>query len=167
MPMPCSDGKHEVFWYPEPNEEGWRCCACDFRPGEPPGFDPQRDRDEIGRKVGCILRDMHEAHVVYISNGSMGDGIERSVAARCEAAGVFDSYSIALYILEALTPGHAKYWREVSEGVIDGHDIRKRCWCGELSTCSSLGPGDRGWQYRCSKHIGVENPQRSLALEVP
>jgi hypothetical protein len=164
MTTPCAPEEHDVHWYPEAaNEAGWRCCTCGHKPGEPPGFDPQRDRDEIARKVWATLHDMHDAKIVYISNGSMGDGLTADIAARCRSEGVFDSYSIALFVLESLTPSHAKYWREVSEGILAGKDPRKRCWCGALSTCSSSSGGGP-WVHRCNAHVGTEDPQLGLDL---
>src|SRR5690606_18623241 len=120
-----------------PNEDGWRCPMCDRRPGEPPGFDPKLDREDTYGKVGAVLHDMHEAGIVHVSSGSHGDSLTAVVAQRCHEAGLFDQYTIARFVLESMQPSHAKYWREVSDGVLAGKDPRHRCPCGELSTSSS------------------------------
>ena len=138
---------HEFFWYLATNEDGWRCCHCLFKPGEPPGFDPKLDRELIDEKVGGILMDMHEAGLIYVSNGTGGDALTAMVAEQCTEAGVYDQYSIAAFILAAETASHAKYWQTVSEGILAGNDPRNRCDCGKLSTISSLKAGKT--IYRC------------------
>ncbi len=146
--------EHDFFWYGSPhNEAGWRCCYCKHKPGEPPGFDPNLDRKEIERKAWCILNDLVEANIVYVSNGSQGDGMTAMVADACNEANRFDSYTIARMLLQNLTPGHAEYWSKVSEAILAGKDTRNRCRCGALATCSSSVAGG-GWVHRCREHFG-------------
>jgi hypothetical protein len=163
MTAPCSEDEHDYHWYPAVNEEGWRCCVCEHKPGEPPGFDPGRDRADIGRKVWAILHDLDAAKIVHVSNATAGDAITHGVAQRCRATSRYDQSSIALYILEGLAPSHADYWHAISVGVLDGKDTRPRCWCGALSTCSSSSGGGP-WVHRCNVHVGTEDPQLGLAL---
>ncbi len=138
---------NDWHWYlTGTNEEGWRCCGCGKKPGEPPGFCPELDRALIHRKVFGILHDLHDSNVVYLSNSSMGEAIEACVAARCVEELRFDQYSIVLFILESLTPSHAKYWADLSEAIVAGNDSRRRCYCGQLATSSS------GAKYSCSAH---------------
>jgi len=144
--------EHEFYWYPHQNEEGWKCAHCDFKPGEPPGFSPERDRLDTAGKVGAILMDMHNTNLIYVSNGSHGDHIEAVVAKRCQQRGLYDQYSIARFILDQLQPSHAKYWKKIGTGVFTGRDTRARCPCGALSTCSTLKNGEN--TYRCTRHYG-------------
>jgi hypothetical protein len=130
-----SNCKHpEFYFYPTPaTEAGWKCSACPFKPGEPPGFSPGLDRSHTQIKVMGLLLDLHNHDFVYVSNGSHGEGLEHTVAERCKAEGRFDQYSILLFILEAMTPSHAKYWKGVSDGIVAGKDPRNRCPCGKLA----------------------------------
>ncbi len=44
--------EHDFHWFADPaNERGWRCVACEHKPGEPPGFSPAHDRSHVERKV--------------------------------------------------------------------------------------------------------------------
>lgn len=138
--------KHEFYWYPAINETGWKCSSCDFKPGEPPGFDPKLDRLDIHGKVYAILSDMHDANLVYVSNGSMGDGLTSRVANACHKRNRYDQETIIREIMAAFGPSHARYWAKVSRGVMVGKDPRHRCACGKLATCSSNG------KRTCNEH---------------
>ncbi len=131
--------QHElVYWFPALgacNERGWK-CACGHLPGEPPGYSPQLDAARLRTKIWCILHEVADAHIVYVSNSDEGEGITDEVARTVEASGNRDQYSIVLAILQAMTPSHAAYWREVGDGVRAGKDERNRCACGQLSTSS-------------------------------
>ncbi len=129
-----TDCEHEYHWYPAPNENGWKCCLCDYQPGEPTGFSPQLDRDLIQTKVFGILQDLSMANIVYVSNSSHGDSLVGIVAKRCRTEDTYDQYSIALWLLEAMTESHAVYWKKIGEGVVTGKDPRERCHCGALAT---------------------------------
>lgn len=139
---------HDYHYYLETNEAGWRCVCCHHKPGDPPGYSPELDREEIGRKVMAVLMDLDNAKVVSVSNGSHGDWIEARTAERCHKENRFDQYSIALFILELMTPSHAEYWSKVGSGIIAGDDPRPRCACGALSTSATLVNGD--WFHQCS-----------------
>jgi hypothetical protein len=139
----------EVYWYAAPLEDGWR-CTCGFRPGEPPGYDPQRDRDNIHGKVWAILDGLHNADIVYVSNGCAGDSITADVAAKCKRHKVYDQYSIVAFILRAMTTRHAEYWKQVGDGIRAGKDPRDRCHCGALSTVTTWIDGKT--ERRCSEH---------------
>jgi hypothetical protein len=125
---------HDFHWFAAPaNEQGWRCVACEHTPGEPAGFSPAHDREHIDRKVGGILMDLHNAEIIYVSNGSGGDSLTAHVADRCRAENTYDSMSIARMILDrAGDARHATFWREISDGIIAGNDPRGRCACGAL-----------------------------------
>ena len=43
----CPKCESELHWYPAINEEGWRCCSCEFKPGEPAGYEPRLDVELI------------------------------------------------------------------------------------------------------------------------
>lgn len=123
---------HEYHWYlDEPNEQGWRCCACQCKPGEPPGYSPHLDREEIERKVYGILSDLCMAKVAYVSNSSHGDGIVGAVTAWCRETDTYDQASIVAEITRGLA-GDGKFWRELGQAIVDGKDPRPRCWCGTL-----------------------------------
>jgi hypothetical protein len=133
-PATCEhDGMH---WFAAPaNEQGWRCVDCQFRPGEPPGFSPHHDRELINIKVGGILTDLHEAEIIYVSNGSEGAVMTTLAIDECRKRNVYDSVSIARILLELDgDDGHAAYWRGISEGILAGKDPRDRCACGQLAT---------------------------------
>lgn len=134
----CKNDEHEYHYYPQTNEDGWRCVYCDDQPGEPPGFSPRLDRAQIYEKVGGILLDASSNDLISISNGSQGDYLTAKVADRCVRDRYFDQYSILAFILDELTPGHAMYWKEISEGIIAGADPRDRCHCGKLATGHSF-----------------------------
>lgn len=137
----CKNGC-DFHYYPATNEDGWRCIYCDHHPGEPPGFSPQLDRELIGLKVGAILHDACNAHLISVSNGSDGDCLSALIADKCVRADRFDQYSILFYLLAEMTPSHAEHWREVSDGIIAGANKRNRCHCGKLATLHIGGQGD-------------------------
>lgn len=126
--------EHDFYYYLDTNEEGWRCCSCAYRPGEPQGFSPELDRSHTYQKVMGILLDLHNGDFVHVSNGTHGECLQEMVTERCRREGIYDQYSITLFLLEALTASHQKYWKEVSDGVIAGKDPRRRCPCGALAT---------------------------------
>ncbi len=142
-----TDCKHEFHYYPAVNEDGWQCCYCKHKPGEPAGYSPQIDRELLYIKVDGLLRDLVMHGFVHVSNGSAGDSIAHHVAQQMRSAGTFDQYSIvaALVVLMNGGPsdeyGHAAYWKRVGEGVISGHDIRDRCHCGALSKMTVIANG--------------------------
>ena len=139
--------RHDYFvWDLSVNEEGWRCPGCDHKPGEPPGYSPQLDREAVHEKVEGILFYLHDADFVHVSNGSEGDEIAGQVANRCRQTGRYDQYSILGFLVALLAPSHAQYWSEVGQGVLSGNDPRHRCQCGALANCS------RGFEYFCDKH---------------
>lgn len=148
MSNPCN---HEYHYYAATNEDGWRCVFCKDRPGEPAGFCPELDRKRLHAKVFALLTTLHEADLIYISNGGMGESIINAVEARCLNEKLYDQYSIQLFILELLTDSHAKYWAEVSEAIVAGKDTRARCHCGKLATVSS---GKNRW---CSEHWDTDD----------
>jgi hypothetical protein len=124
-----------LYWYAAPaDERGWKCVDCGWQPGEEPGFSPQHDRAHISTKVGCILMTLHEAEIIYVSNGSCGEAITGDVVEKCRRRRIYDSVSIARFILELEADRqHADFWREISEGIIAGKDPRERCACGKLA----------------------------------
>lgn len=142
--MTCAE--HDYHWYPATNEAGWRCCVCNYKPGEPPGFAPGLDRAELYRKVWGLLLDLTNANLVYVSNGSGGDALAEDVAAVCEKLDRYDQYTILRELLGAMAKSHGEYWAKVSVGVLTGKDPRKRCPCGELARSFS------GGKSRCFKH---------------
>lgn len=100
-----------TYYYMDPcTEAGWKCQDC----GKTLGFRPDLDREMTEIKTNGILHDMHEAQVIYISNGTMGEIIAGNVAARCKELGLFDQLTIARLILEDVNvdvPGHAEFWK--------------------------------------------------------
>jgi hypothetical protein len=137
----CKNGC-DFHYFPAVNEDGWLCVYCDNRPGEPPGFSPQLDREQIYFKVGGILHDACDADLIFVSNGTGADLLTAKVADRCVKERRFDQYSILSYILQEMAPGHAEYWRGVSEGILAGKDPRDRCHCGKLANLHIGGGGD-------------------------
>jgi hypothetical protein len=136
---PCShDG---LYWFAAPaNETGWRCTNCGHQPGEPPGFSPQHDRSHLRTKVRCIVHDLHDAGIIYVSNVSDGANLTTVAVTACRSRNLYDSVSIARVVLELeADDAHAKFWRGVSEGILAGKDQRHRCACGKLATQSCGG----------------------------
>lgn len=131
--------EHEFYYYASANEQGWKCCGCDEKPGEPPGFSPQLDREFIHRKVFGLLDDLHNHDLVYVSNGDHGEAIVSGVAEECRAAGVYDQRSILAFLVGPDGGSHATYWKGISDGIIAGKDPRERCVCGKLASCYSGG----------------------------
>ena len=161
--------KHDFHWYLATNEDGWRCVNCDYKPGEPPGFDPKLDRSEIEGKVDAVMLMMHHAELIHVSNGSHGDYMTGVIAQRCRDWGRFDQYTIVLLLLRELSEAHAVHWREISEAILAGKDKRDRCPCGELSTMS-VSSGGGAWIRRCrdwrrSMREDLEDPGTLGALE--
>jgi len=146
-----------LYWYPAPaDERGWRCVDCDWRPGEPPGFSPQHDRSHLQLKAWCILHDMHESGIVFVSNSSEGDSIAASTADMARASRRYDSASIARIILERYANAeHVQYWRSIGDGIVAGRDPRERCHCGALATVFTLGGGTRS--ATCSEHWELDD----------
>jgi hypothetical protein len=133
--------QHDFHWYLQDcNEDGWMCCACKHKPGEPPGFSPELDRKEIERKAWAILHELCDAKFIYVSNSTAGDSISSHVADMCRGAGFYDQWSVAKCILDTLAPSHGTFWKGISDGIIAGKDPRDRCHCGRLSNRSI---GDR------------------------
>ncbi len=52
--------QHDFYYYLATNEDGWKCCNCDFIPGEDLGYSAELDVDQIERKIEGILQDLHE-----------------------------------------------------------------------------------------------------------
>jgi hypothetical protein len=155
-PMNCEKCNQSDYWFFDKatNEDGWRCGECQHKPGEPAGFCPQLDRDEIGAKVDCLLRDLHDNGFLHVSNGSCGEGLVAHVAGECRTLGKFDQYTIC-QLLFAANESHGQYWQKVSYGVLTGNDTRNRCPCGAISMAASSKPGG-GWEYRCRNHAFAE-----------
>ena len=130
----CPTCRNNVFWYPAINEAGWKCCGCGYRPGEPAGFDPQRDRDDIYGKCFAILTDLADSNLLSVSNGSMAESMALSAARKCREAGLYDQTTI-IRLLAEINSSHADYWRDVSEGILAGRDPRARC---DADGCSRL-----------------------------
>lgn len=141
-----------LYWYASPaNERGWKCVDCGHQPGEEPGYSPQHDRELLHTKVGCILMDLHEAKIICVSNGTGGDALTAHAAKLCRERNLYDSVSIARVILELVaTERHAKFWRDISEGILAGKDPRERCACGKLASQSC---GDH-WAC-CHEHMRI------------
>lgn len=140
--------KHEaIYWRLAANEDGWM-CSCGRYPGEPVGFDPVADKEQIAVKVHSILSELHEKEFIYIANGSEGDILETMVANRCRNENRFDQYSIIRFIMDLEAPSHADYWRKITMSIRDGRDPRDRCqlcnklakqWCGKDKFCADCG----------------------------
>jgi hypothetical protein len=143
-PMP--NYEHDFHYYLATNEDGWKCVDCGLVPGEPPGFSPELDRKLTPRKVMAVLMTLDNSNIVSVSNGTMGESLESIVAGLCHRRQRFDQYSIALYLLDAMTKSHADYWAKVSEGVLSGNDPRTRCACGALATIMQ---GAQAWCSPC------------------
>ena len=123
----------EIFWYPATNERGWR-CTCGFKPGEPPGYDPQRDVDDLEGKVRGLLLDLVDG-VGFLGNmnSDAGEGMIAGCVARRRQAGAYDQASILIDLLKAY--GGSQHWKRVGDGVRSGNDPRSRCQGGNLATC--------------------------------
>ena len=136
----------DFYYYPDTNEEGWKCVSCGNRPGEPAGYCPQLDQVEIESKVYGILLDLHEHEMFYVSNGMGGMALAKAIAERCKELGRFDQYTIISLIFQADRERHAEYWQKIGDGVRSGNDTRDRCACGKLATAYI------GKQDYCSEH---------------
>lgn len=134
-----------LYWYAAPaTEQGWKCADCGWQPGEPPGFSPHHDRSHLRTKVWCIVHDLHDAGIIYVSNGTGGEALVDVAVDRCRERNLYDSASIARVILELeASDRHAKFWRDISEGILAGKDPRDRCACGALSRVTSWRDGQR------------------------
>ena len=135
--------EHELYWYGAPaNEQGWKCCSCDFKPGEPPGFSPHHDRELLSVKIDSILQDLFSASIVYVSNSCAGEALVEMAHSMCIVNDTYDSVSIARWLLELCgNDDHAAYWRKVSTGMLTGSDPRDRCRCGKLAQVFSVREG--------------------------
>ena len=136
----------ECLWDYNPtklNEEGWSCVNCGFVPGEPPGFCPQLDMEELPQKIEAILLfltgDTGPSRLVHVSNSSHGESIICSVYEWCCNSGRRDAKSIIHVIFDDC--GHSEYWAKIRDGVLSGNDVRDRCRCGALSTCTRMAKG--------------------------
>jgi len=152
-PMTCCHSG--LYWYAAPaDERGWRCADCGWQPGEEPGFSPEHDRSHLRTKVRCIVHDLHEASIIYVSNSDCGERLTDIAADHCREHRLYDSVSIARVVLELEGDAkHAKFWRDRGEGIIAGKDPRNRCWCGNLAHqwCNQ-----NGGQHACSnEHMKI------------
>lgn len=140
-----------LYWYAAPaDERGWKCIDCGWRPGEEPGYSPQHDRSHTLVKVESILHDLHEAGIIYCSNASEGDMLAHIIANRCKRLGVYDSVSIALFILQSeADTRHRHFWKEQSDAIVAGKDPRPRCHCGALAAVS------QGDKRMCMDHWAI------------
>ena len=143
----------ELYFYPACNEDGWRCCsdACGHKPGEPPGFDPRRDRELISLKVHGLLLDLHGRDFIHCSNSGHGDSTVDYAVERCRETGRFDMYSIIQFMFEG-RESHGEYWKRISEGVLEGEDPRDRCSNGNLA---NMWTG--GMHYCCLSGCGCQD----------
>lgn len=151
-----------LYWYGHPHDEaGWKCVDCDLQPGEPPGFSPAHDRSHLRIKVWCIVHDLADAKIISVSNSGHGEGLASAAAAQCEERKLYDSVSIARVILEIEgDERHAKFWRDISDGILAGNDPRHRCHCGKLATIWRGGEGD-GTRACSFDHLPGEMPDGS------
>lgn len=146
QPAPRQCKAHEFHFYPDyAQERGWRCCFCSEKPGEPPGYSPQLDRERIEAKVYGILDTVHQADLIYISNSCHGDAIVSGVAERCREEGRYDQGSILAFIVGDQDK-HAEYWKKIGDSIIAGKDIRERCPCGKLANTYSGGLAACGFE---------------------
>lgn len=143
----CSHAK--VWWRPSPHDEaGWMCVGCGIRPGEPPGFSPQHDRDLLVHKAEVTLLAMHDAEIIHVSNRSEGLEVARLAAEKCRERDAYDSASIARAILDVVADDrHTAYWRDISNSILAGNDPRPRCSCGKLATV-----WQSGGRRTCGEH---------------
>lgn len=146
-----------LCWYAAPaTEAGWKCADCSWQPGEPPGFSPQHDRSHLSTKVWCITNDLHDASIIYVSNGTSGDALAAAATTLCQQRKLYDSTSIARVILELdADDRHARFWRDISEGILAGRDPRDRCACGKLSRITSWLDGGQRVTACCHEHMQV------------
>lgn len=151
MPLDPATCKHDgLYWYAAPaDEKGWRCADCGWQPGEDPGYSPQHDRSHLSLKVGCIIQDLHDREIIYVSNGTCGEVLTSQSVALCIERRLYDSVSIARVVLELEADDeHAKFWRDRGEGIVAGADPRHRCACGKLANVStSEGGGTRACSH--------------------
>jgi hypothetical protein len=130
---------HSFIWNMATNEDGWQCAECAYRPGEPPGFSPAHDVEELGAKVTSILNVLHDSDIVYVSNCDEGESLVTMVTKEIRERGELDQYAIAEAILNLMGQSHTAYWKEIRDGILAGKDLRHRCHCGKLATCSQGG----------------------------
>jgi len=123
----------DLHWYPATSEDGWKCCHCGHRPGEPEGYDPFLDRYLTGIKVGGLLNDLHRLDLIYVSNGTAGDGLTEYVARQCRERGSYTQTTI----LGLLIADRSEYWDKLANEIITGTDTRTRCPGGRISTWST------------------------------
>ena len=96
-----------VFYYTKygdetlPFENGWVCANHDVKIG----YNPLFDRYLTFFKVSAILHDLFDAGMIYVSNGSEGDGIAGWVAEECERA---DNYTVP-FIISKIFQGRGEY----------------------------------------------------------
>jgi hypothetical protein len=90
-------GHTDIIWRLDScTEEGWGCLYCDVKLG----FRPDLDRSHTELKVNGILFDFHEAKLIYVSNGTMGEIISENVAVRCRTENRYDQKSILRFIMD-------------------------------------------------------------------
>ncbi len=103
----CEHEMQMAHYFPAVNEDGWKCCCgCDTKLG----YRPDLDNSLLDIKIGGLLNDLHERQFVYVSNGTMGDGITAQVQDRCRKLDRFDQYTILREIL-AQFDAHAEFWQ--------------------------------------------------------
>lgn len=103
----CDTVSVEHKWLPATNEDGWRCGWCSGGLG----FRPDLDRELLDEKVGALLFWLHEAKIVYVSNGTQGEVVTENVATLARGLGQFDQYSlVGLILKDPNLAGHADYW---------------------------------------------------------
>lgn len=146
MAEKCKASGHDYYWFACCNEDGWRCVDCGDNPGEPEGFSPKLDRELIEIKVYCLLNDLADNQLVSVSNATAADYLTADVADQCRKLGRYDQQTILKLIIEADAGSHAKFWQEISEGILSGNDKRDRCHCGKLATLHA------GKKHFCPEH---------------
>jgi hypothetical protein len=136
----CGCGTELLTWRLSPaNETGWQCMDCLRRPGEPPGFCPELDREFTETKVNAILEDLNGYQLVYVSNGDQGEHAHHDRGEEVPGNRLLRPILDPGLLIEELNATHAAYWKGISEGVISGIDPRSRCWCGELAKVFIVG----------------------------
>ncbi len=115
----------DVTWYAADaerralNEAAWTCLDCEADLG----FRPDLDRSHTEIKARCILADCHESRLIYVSNGTMGDGIAFNVARRCIEVNRYDQWSILAFILaDPNLDDHGAFWQNRAERWLLGGD---------------------------------------------
>lgn len=115
---------HDFQYYAEINDEGWKCCNCQYKPPHDEQEKMNKDIKRLEMKIFGIADDLNSQHFIYISNGSTGEAIQSNVYYECKKAKRFDQLFIVQKIVTDPNVDMSRFNKEPMDIILD--DLRQQ-----------------------------------------